>query len=139
MGTDGTKMSKSRRNAIELRASEDETAGLLRGARTDGERHITYEPQRRPEVANLLVLASLFSGRSPEALAEEVGSTGAGALKALVTEVVNEHLRPLRARRAELVADPGMLMGVLRAGNARANEVADATLAEVRSVMDMTY
>lgn len=139
LGTDGTKMSKSRRNAIELRASEDETARLLRGARTDGERHITYEPQRRPEVAHLLVLASLFSGRSPEALAEEVGSTGAGALKALVTEVVNEHLRPLRARRAELVADPGMLMGVLRAGNARANEVADATLAEVRSVMDMTY
>lgn len=139
LGTDGTKMSKSRGNAVELRASEDETARLLRGAKTDGERHITYEPRRRPEVANLLLLASLLSGRAPEALAEEVGSGGGGALKVLVTDVVNEHLRPLRRRRAELVADPGALLEVLRAGNARANEVADATLADVRAVMDMAY
>lgn len=139
LGTDGTKMSKSRGNAIELRASEDETARLLRSAKTDGDRRITYEPQRRPEVANLLLLASLLSGRAPEELAEEVGSRGAGALKVLVADVVNEHLRPLRVRRAELAADPGALLDVLRAGNARASELAETTLAEVRSVMDMAY
>ncbi|PWJ48819.1 tryptophanyl-tRNA synthetase [Quadrisphaera granulorum] len=139
LGTDGTKMSKSRRNAIELRATEDETARLLRGAKTDSERGITYEPERRPEVASLLLLAALLSGQAPEELAAQVGSGGGGALKALVTEAVNEHLRPLRARRAELVADPGHRLAVLRAGNERANALADATLAEVRSVMDMTY
>lgn len=35
LGTDGTKMSKSRGNAIELRASEDDTARLIRGAKTE--------------------------------------------------------------------------------------------------------
>jgi len=34
LGTDGTKMAKSRGNAIELRASEDETARLIRRAKT---------------------------------------------------------------------------------------------------------
>jgi len=139
LGTDGTKMSKSRGNAIELRASADETARLVRRAKTDTERVITYEPERRPEVANLLLLASLCTGTDPQVIADSLGDAGAGALKALVTEAVNEHLRPLRDRRAELVADPGHLLAVLRAGNARANQIADTTLEQVRRVMDMTY
>lgn len=139
LGTDGTKMSKSRANAIELRASADETARLVRRAKTDTERVMTYEPERRPEVANLLLLASLCTGSDPAALADSLGDAGAGALKALVTEAVNEHLRPMRARRQEVAADPGHLLHVLRAGNARANDIADATLTEVRRAMDMTY
>ena len=58
LGMDGVKMSKSRANAIALAASEDETARLIRGARTDAERQITYEPDRRPEVSNLVLLAA---------------------------------------------------------------------------------
>lgn len=53
--------------------------------------------------------------------------------------MVNEYLRPLRCRRAELVADPGYLDDVLARGNARANQVADETHDQVRQVMDMTY
>ncbi|WP_248958698.1 tryptophan--tRNA ligase [Sphaerisporangium perillae] len=50
LGTDGTKMSKSRGNAITLAAGADETAWLIRGAKTDSQRHITYDPATRPEV-----------------------------------------------------------------------------------------
>jgi len=56
LGTDGEKMSKSRGNSIALSASPEETARLIRGAKTDGERGIGYDPQRRPEVASLLLL-----------------------------------------------------------------------------------
>jgi tryptophanyl-tRNA synthetase len=41
LGTDGGKMGKSRGNAIALRATADETARLIRGAKTDGRRHIS--------------------------------------------------------------------------------------------------
>jgi len=139
LGTDGTKMGKSRGNAVELRASEDETARLIRRAKTDSERAITYEPQRRPGVANLLLTAALCMDTDPVDLADSLGDAGAGALKALVTEAINEHLRPLRRRRAELAAEPAHLIDVLRIGNARANQIADATLTHVRQVMDMTY
>ncbi|ODT70095.1 tryptophan--tRNA ligase, partial [bacterium SCN 62-11] len=45
LGLDGNqKMSKSRNNAIMLGASEDETAKLVKKAKTDSERHITYDP-----------------------------------------------------------------------------------------------
>jgi tryptophanyl-tRNA synthetase len=137
LGTDGRKMSKSRGNAIALRDDEDRTATLLRRATTDAERTISYEPDRRPEVANLVLLGALCRGGSPESFADEIGDRGAAALKAAVTEAVNEHLRPLRRRRAELAADPGVVRAVLARGEERAGELADATLQRVRAAMQM--
>ncbi|MCX4749946.1 tryptophan--tRNA ligase [Kitasatospora sp. NBC_01287] len=139
LGTDGGKMSKSRGNAIALGASEDETARLIRGAKTDTERRIGYDPERRPEVASLLNLAAFCQGLDPRAVAERLGDGGASALKALVTEAVNEHLRPLRERRAALAGDQGHLREVLARGNERAAEVAQVTLAEVTAAMGMRY
>lgn len=139
LGLDGDKMSKSRGNAVMLRMSEAETAKLLKKAKTDSERLITFDPEARPEVANLLTITALASGRSPQEIADEIGDKGAGTLKVMAADALNAHLAPIRARRAELEQDPGYLMSVLRAGNERANEVADATLARVREVMGMVY
>ena len=72
-------------------------------------------------------------------LAEELGDAGGGGLKKLVTAAVNDYFAPIRARRAELVADPGYLERVLAAGNQRATAVADRTLDEVRQAMRMVY
>ncbi|MFG2719821.1 tryptophan--tRNA ligase [Streptomyces sp. NPDC048416] len=135
LGTDGTKMSKSRANSIALRASSDETARLIRGAKTDQARLISYDPEHRPEVSNLVLLAALCQGRDPHAVAEEIGEGGASALKAAVTEAVNDHFAPLRARRAEYAQNTDYVRQLIREGNARANEVADATLDEVRRAM----
>jgi tryptophanyl-tRNA synthetase len=51
----------------------------------------------------------------------------------------SELLRPVRQRRAELAADATYLDGVLDAGNARACELADATLIQVHDRLGMTY
>ncbi len=139
LGMDGTKMSKSKGNTIELRMTADETARLIKRAVTDSERFITYDPVNRPEVANLLNLAALSTGRPAEDIASEIGNGGGGGLKKLLTEALIEKLAPIRARRAEVEAEQGYLESVLSQGNARANEVADATLADVRAAMGMKY
>lgn len=139
LGTDGTKMSKSKGNTVELRMTADETAKILKRAVTDSDRHITFDPVGRPEVSNLLTLAGLCTDRDPVEIAEEIGDGGGGGLKRYLTEVLNETLAPIRARRAELEQDPGYLERVLRDGNERANAVGDATLTEVRTVMGMIY
>ncbi|MBT2235439.1 tryptophan--tRNA ligase [Nonomuraea sp. NEAU-A123] len=132
-GLDGGKMSKSRGNAVALSATEDETAALIRGARTDADRLITFDETNRPEVSNLLTLAGLCLGRQPESIADEIGNGGAAALKRLVTEAVNEFLRPIRRRRREYSeADARQ---VLSDGNERARERAIVTLGEVRAAM----
>ena len=139
LGTDGLKMSKSRGNTIELGMSADETAKMLKKAKTDAERMITYDPKNRPEVSNLLMLASLASGQDPLVIADSIGDRGAGALKALVTEFLNEMLAPIRARRAELIANEDYLLEILHEGNERANAQADETLLEGRQAMQMNY
>ena len=139
LGTDGQKMSKSRGNTIELRMSADETAAKLKKAVTDADRVITYDPEGRPEVSNLLLLASLCTGEAPQAIAERIGDGGGGTLKRVVTEAVNDYFAPIRARRAELAANEDYLLQVLREGIERANEVAQAKLTEVRAAMQMVY
>jgi tryptophanyl-tRNA synthetase len=139
LGTDGQKMSKSRANSIALSATADETARLVRRARTDAIRDISYEPAGRPEVSSLVLLAALCQGREPAPVAAEIGAGGSAELKRVVTESVNEFLRPVRAKRAELIADRRYLGEVLAAGNARAQAIAGHTLAEVAAAMGTTY
>jgi tryptophanyl-tRNA synthetase len=139
LGADGSKMSKSRGNAITLAADADETARLIKGAKTDSERHITYDPVTRPEVSSFLLLAALCLNRTPQQVAAEIGSAGAAGLKRTVTEAVNEYLAPIRARRTRYARDRAYLRQTLREGNERARAVADSTLAEVRAAMNSHY
>ena len=139
LGTDGQKMSKSRGNSILLKMTADETAKVIKSAKTDADRHITYDPQGRPEVANLLRLVATCSGETPEAVAERIGDGGGGRLKALLTDALNSHLAPLRERRAQYAACGDYVLEVLRAGVARAREEATTTLQQVRRAMHMDH
>lgn len=132
-GLDGRKMGKSLGNGIALSDSPDQVAARIRAARTDSQRFITYEPQGRPEVANLLRIAALCSGREPTDVAADIGNGGAVALKAAVIEAVVEFLRPIRRRRAAYGEDDAEIL--LARGARRANELADTTLAEVHRAM----
>lgn len=138
LGLDGSqKMSKSRGNAIFLSATEDETAALIKKAKTDADRNITYDPVNRPEVANILMLISLCTKEAPEAIAQRIGDGGGGMLKKMLTEALNEELRPLRQKRAELEKNPDYIRQVLLDGSERARAIAVKTLSEVREAMNM--
>lgn len=139
LGTDGAKMSKSRGNAIALSATADETSRLIARAKTDARRDITFDPASRPEVSSLVLLAALCQDREPGEVAAEIGARGSAELKRVVTESVNEFLRPIRVRRADLAADPGYLRNVIGEGNARARAIASGTLTEVHALMGTGY
>ena len=138
MGLDGSKkMSKSMGNTVMLSATADETATLIKKAKTDSERIITYDPVNRPEVANLLQLISLCTKEDPAAIASRIGDGGSGVLKSTLTEALNENLRPLREKRAQLEKEPEYIRQVLLTGAEKARAIGIKTLEEVRSVMNM--
>ncbi|MBW4029292.1 MAG: tryptophan--tRNA ligase [Acidobacteria bacterium] len=139
LGLDGRKMGKSRNNAISLSMDEDETARLVHAAKTDGERRITFDPIHRPEVSNLLLIASLCTGEAPESVASEIGDDGSEVLKRRLTEALNERLRPIRQRRRDVMKDTALLSALLSRGNERAHTVAAQTLGDVRALMHMRY
>jgi tryptophanyl-tRNA synthetase len=134
-GLDGRKMSKSLGNAIALSDERDVIAAKLRGARTDSDRSITFDPQRRPEVATLLTIAALCSGRAPQEVAADIGDGGGSALKAATLEAVDALLAPIRERRAAVSEED--VQRVLKRGIATATDIADRTLTQVRRAMGM--
>ena len=138
-GLDGRKMSKSYGNAISISMTPEETAKRIKKSQTDGERMITFDPENRPGVSGLLSTAAICTGRDPREIAEEIGMGGSGALKKYTTEAVNNRFAEIRERRHAYENDLDYVKDVLHEGNRRANEIANATLAEVREAMGMVY
>ena len=133
-------MSKSRGNTVPLSSTADETARLIRGAQTDSERHISYDPVRRPAVSSPGRLAALCLDRNPQEVATDIGSgRGRRAQGHVVIVAVNDLLAPVRARRAEYARDLGYVRQVLREGNERKRRSPRRTLTEVREAMGMGY
>jgi tryptophanyl-tRNA synthetase len=130
-------MSKSRGNAIFLNSTADETAKLIKKAKTDSIRTVYYDPKDRPEVANLLHIVALATGDTPDAVAERIGDGGSAGLKQVLTESLNEYLAPIRQRRKELEQDRQYVRDVLHRGIQKAGAEAEKTLAEVRQAMNM--
>ena len=138
-GLDGRKMSKSYGNAINISMTAEETAKRIKKSQTDSERMITFDPENRPGVSGLLSTAAICTGRSEIEIAEEIGMGGSGQLKKYVTEAVNSYFEPIRERRHRFEDDLDYVKDVLAEGNRRANEIAEATLAEVAEAMGMVY
>jgi tryptophanyl-tRNA synthetase len=120
-----SKMGKSHadgRGIVYLLDETDAVRKKVMRAVTDSGSDVRYDREERPGVANLLDVLASCTGGKPEVLAGEY--TSYGALKGAVAEAVVELLRPVRARHAELSADPSYVDGVLRTGAERARALA---------------
>lgn len=140
LGLDGnTKMSKSLNNAIYLKDSPEETEAKIKVATTDSEPTIGYNPEKRPEVSNLVLVYALAKGITPEQAIDELGQINYSTFKPLLTKALNEHLSPLRERRFEIVSKPGYVAEILSAGRERAIKKAEETMNLVRKAMKIDY
>ena len=138
LGLDGVqKMSKSRDNSIMIKSTADETLKLVKSAKTDSNRYISYDPENRPEVSNLLKLASLCSDKNPKDIADKIGDQGSGKLKQLTTEAINTYFEPIRKKRIELEKNKDYVRDILLKGIIKARETAIETLSEVTEAMNM--
>lgn len=65
------------------------------------------------------------------------GGVGYGDFKKRLAEAYWDYFAPMRARRAEILADPGYVDGVLAKGAERAREEAGKVLARVRKAVGL--
>ncbi|MGI8810663.1 MAG: tryptophan--tRNA ligase [Acidimicrobiales bacterium] len=107
----------------------------LKRAVTDTGTEVTFDPDKKPGVANILQILAAATGRQPAEVAE--GYAQYGPLKADTAEAVIELLRPVRERYAELASDPEAVRATLRQGAEKAEAVAAATLARARAAIGL--
>ncbi|MGH8874573.1 MAG: tryptophan--tRNA ligase [Acidimicrobiia bacterium] len=115
---------------ILLTDEPDEVRRKLRGAVTDSGRDITYDPQEKAGVANLLDIFSGFTGRSIEDLVGDYYEGGYGRFKEGVAEAVVEGLTPIRKAYKEL--DDQEVARIMAKGALDARTGAEQTMASVR-------
>ncbi len=140
-GLDGRKMAKSYGNAISLRDESDVVAEKVRKMPTDTarvRRNDVGEPTRCPVWA----LHEVYSDESVRTwVAEGCRSAGIGCLecKKPIIDAINAELEPIRQRAADIERNPDMLRSIVAEGCARAREVAEDTMDEVREAMGLAY
>lgn len=128
------KMSKSagsEAGVISLLDDPAKTAKKIRSAVTDSGRDISYDPDAKPGVSNLLTVQAAVTGTDVDELVDGYAGRGYGDLKKETAEAVHEFVTPIKARVDELLTDPAELDGVLAIGAQRARNVATKTVERV--------
>jgi tryptophanyl-tRNA synthetase len=128
------KMSKSAsspQGIIEMLDEPAVNAKKIRSAVTDSGSEIRFDPDEKPGISNLLTIYSSLTATSVNDLEDQYAGKGYGDLKKDLADVVVDFVTPFRNRTLELLDDQSHLLQVLERGRQQAQEVAQATLADV--------
>ena len=135
-GLDGQKMSKSYGNAIDLFADDGEVKKRIMSIKTDS----TPVEAPKPTGGALLALLKVMATPSDYAEIESswtTGGKGYGEYKKQLLELFHATFGPARARRKELIADPGEVERILADGAIRARAFAEPIIKAVRQAVGL--
>lgn len=97
---------------------------------------VSYDPENRPGISNLLQIHSGYSGDKVEEICKRFqGERGIREFKEELGEVVSEGLRGFRGEFERVSKEVGWVRMMERKGAEKASEVARATMKEVRRVV----
>ena len=137
-----TKMSKSdpqEMSRIELSDSPDTIKTKIQKATTDSEKHISYDPQNRPEMSNLINIYAEFSGLSHQQVCDRYQNMEKckKAFKADLTELIASELSFVRDNVSTIQQDGSYVDSVLSTGADRARNIAEANLQEIKQMIGL--
>jgi len=136
------KMSKSdplEMSRIELSDPPDIIKSKIQKAVTDSEKHINYDLQSRPEMANLINIYAEFSGSWPEDICEKYHNMERckSTFKTDLTELIANTLSPVRENVLKIQKDIGYVDSVLRTGADQARDIAETNLMEIKKIIGL--
>lgn len=111
----------------------------IMSALTDSTNSISFDPQNRPGVSNLLQLLSYFDeeARSPEELGIVYSGHNIASFKRTLADVIASSLAPFRKRYFQIMEEGNgaYLDQIEELGAKRAGESAEPTIAAVRKTL----
>jgi tryptophanyl-tRNA synthetase len=141
-GLDNRKMSKSYQNTIDLSDSADVVKQKVRQMYTDPKR-VRADIPGTVEGNPVFIYHDAFNPNTAEVedlkARYRAGKVGDVEVKTKLATAINALLDPIRERRAAALARPGYLRDVLFEGSARAREVAEQTMEQVRDAVRLRY
>jgi tryptophanyl-tRNA synthetase len=138
---DGTKkMSKSDPSdysRINLTDDASTIALKIRKAKTDSEPTVSYDPDKRPEAANLIDIYAALAGETRDAVTAHYANSGFAQFKSALADLAVEKLGPLAGEMRRLMQHHDYIDDVLRTGAERASHIAERNLAEIEGMVGL--
>ncbi len=132
------KMSKSDNqelSTLDLSDSPDLIMKKIQKAVTDCDGTVTFDPEHRPGVSNLVTIYGAMSGLSHDEVCRRFGSKQTVDFKKSLGELLVEGLAPIRKKMEELEQQPEYVEEVLRDGAERAASMAEENLVQIKEKM----
>lgn len=132
-----SKMSKSGSAAgyIALSEESDVIRKKIMRAVTDSGKGITFDPDKKPALANLMTIYHHATGASMKEIEQTFEGQGYGEFKTALADAVIAMLGPIQKKLNEYRDDPGELTRILDAGADKARSVASKKMKAVRNAM----
>ncbi|MDP3996054.1 MAG: tryptophan--tRNA ligase [bacterium] len=134
------KMSKtdSPESRIGLFDEPEEIKTKIMRAVTDTGKTIKYDPKKKPGISNLLMIYSLFSGKTIKELEKKSKGKGYAEFKKSLSDLLIISLEPFRRKRNELLSREVYVKEILEQGAKRAQTIAQSTMQEVKKKMGLS-
>lgn len=130
------KMSKSDvdpNSKIEITDKPDVILKKCKKALTDSISEVTFDPENRPGVSNLVTLHALCTNQSPEDICIQVKHLNTGQYKLLLADVLVDKFKPIQEEIEYLMKSKEHLEKILKDGSIRAQAIASNTWEEVNN------
>lgn len=132
---DGTKkMSKSDvsdASRVNLTDSPDLIKTKLKKSKTDNLAEITYEPETRPEISNLINIFCALSKQKQEAIIDQYQGKGFAILKNDLADLIISELQPMNESYKKIIQDKNYIEKTLNEGAEKARVAAQKTCSAV--------
>ncbi|MDR2166282.1 MAG: tryptophan--tRNA ligase [Clostridiales bacterium] len=101
---------------------------------TDSETEIRYDPENKPGISNLLEIYAVTNDMTIQAAASEFAGKNYGALKIATAEaVIGKITDPIQSKYFDLAKNVDYLYEIMRKNAARARDLGDKTLQNVKN------
>ena len=136
---DGTKKMSSSdpsdQSRINLIDDADTIVQKIRRAKSDSEMGLSYDPENRPEAANLLQIYAALAEEPRAKVEAQFAESSFADFKGRLADLAVAKMEPITAEMRRLMDDRGEIEGILRRGAEKAEAIASDNIAKVYDIV----
>ncbi|KAI9479187.1 Tryptophan--tRNA ligase, mitochondrial [Coemansia sp. RSA 989] len=135
------KMSKSdinEQSRITLADSDDSIMRKIRKAQTDSLPGLSFDPEARPGVSNLLTIYAALNNIGVDQAVSQMQGHSMLQFKEAVADTVIRTVAPIREQTQKLVADKGHIESILRTNESKARSIAEQNWNDVAKCIGLS-
>ena len=132
------KMSKSDPSdlsRINMSDDEDLIRKKIRKAKTDDIEGISYDPEKRPEISNLIDIYSCFTGIDANEATNNFKSSKNSEFKESLTNIIIKNICPIHKEAIKILEDKKYLEQIIKDGTIRAKAIAEKNISKVKQII----